>query len=137
VRPVRGATIRLANEGDVAIPSRTIRAVVDSTTCYLVPRVDGSIVLGATSEEQGYDEVAHAGGLYRLLDAARTIYPGIDELVFQEAAVGLRPATEDHLPFVSRLEDPRWIAALGHYRNGILLCPLAALQVASLIVEQP
>ena len=133
VRPVRGATLRLGPVLGVAVPTRTVRAVVDSTHCYLVPRSDGSLVVGATSEEQGYRRVAPSGGIFRLLEAARAVYPGLDELIFEEASVGLRPATEDHLPFVARLEDRRFVAAFGHYRNGILLAPLAGSQVAELL----
>jgi glycine oxidase len=133
VRPVRGATIRLGAVGGVAVPTRTIRAVVDAVHCYVVPRLDRSVVVGATSEERGFDEVAPAGGVFRLLEAARTVFPGIDELTFKEAAVGLRPATADHIPHVARLNDARVIAALGHYRNGVLLSPLAGERVAQLL----
>jgi len=132
VRPVRGITLRLGASSGAAIPSRPIRAVVDASPCYLVPREDGSLVVGATSEEQGR-EVALAGGVHRLLDASRRVLPGIDELSFDETSVGLRPATEDHLPFVGTLRDRRVVAALGHYRNGILLAPLAAATAAGLV----
>lgn len=135
LRPVRGTTIRLSTTPDVAIPSRTIRGIVRGVHFYLVPREDGSVVIGATSEERGFAQVAPAGGIFRLLEAAREVVPGIDEMTFDEAAVGLRPATEDHVPFVGALRDVRVIAALGHYRNGILLAPLAGRRVAELLTS--
>lgn len=133
VRPVRGTTLRLGASADAALPCRTVRAVVEGEYCYLVPRRDGSLVVGATSEEQGYEVLARAGGVADLLRAARRILPCLDELVFEEAAAGLRPATPDHLPIVRRLADPRVVVATGHYRNGILLAPLAGVQGADLL----
>jgi glycine oxidase len=130
VHPVRGATIRLEPTPGVVAPSRTIRAIAQGVPCYLVPRDDGALVIGATSEDQGYATIARAGGVFVLLDAARAIYPGLDELAFSEVSVGLRPATSDHLPFVGPLKDPRVVAAVGHYRNGVLLAPLTARRVA-------
>ena len=132
VRPVRGTTLRLSPATGVAVPRRTVRAVVRGAHCYLVPREDGSLVIGATAEERGFELVSPSGGVFRLLEAAREIFPGVDELPFEEASVGLRPASEDHVPFVASLSDARFTAALGHYRNGILLAPLAGARAARL-----
>jgi glycine oxidase len=137
IRPVRGATLRLAARPGTLLPRRTIRAIVEGVHCYLVPRCDRELVVGATSEEQGYEQVARAGGVFQLLDAARSILPGLDELVLEEVAVGLRPATPDHVPFVGPLQDPRVFAALGHYRNGVLLAPLTARRVTEAIGSAP
>ncbi len=137
VRPVRGMTLRLSSRRGAALPSRTIRAVVEGVHCYLVPRRGGELVVGATSEEQGYELDARAGGAFQLLDAARRVLPSLDELVLDELAVGLRPATADHVPFVGRTSDARIVAALGHYRNGILLAPLTARRVVELLEVAP
>lgn len=137
VRPVRGATLRLAATPGVGLPRRTIRAIVQGVQCYLVPRGDRELVVGATSEEQGYERLARAGGVFMLLDAARSIFPGIDELAFDEVSVGLRPATSDQLPFVGPLDDPRIVAAIGHYRHGVLLAPLAARRVVEALRSAP
>ena len=133
VRPVRGSTLRLTAVAGVAMPCRSVRAIVDGVHCYLVPRGDGALVVGATVEEQGYAALTRTGGVHQLLDAAREVFPGVDELSFDEAATGLRPATDDHVPFVGALRDPRVVAAVGHYRNGILLAPLTARRVAALL----
>ncbi len=137
IRPVRGVTLRLSCPPGLELPRRTVRAIVQGFHCYLVPRGDRELVVGATSEEQGYEPIARAGGVYQLLDAARSILPGVDELALEEVAVGFRPATSDHVPFVGRLRDSRIVAALGHYRNGVLLAPLTARRVVEALGSLP
>lgn len=137
IRPVRGITLRLSCRPGIELPRRTIRAIVQGFHCYLVPRGDRELVVGATSEEQGYERIARAGGVFQLLDAARSLLPGVDELALDEVSVGLRPATSNHVPFVEQLDDPRIVAALGHYRNGILLAPLTAQRVVELLGARP
>jgi glycine oxidase len=91
-------------------------------------------VLGATMEERGFDTTVTAGGLYELLRDAGELVPGIHELVVEEMAAGLRPATPDNAPLLGparELAGLHW--ATGHHRNGILLAPVSAeLVVAGL-----
>jgi glycine oxidase len=124
VRPVKGQLLHLRGE---SLLTRTIRGV----DTYLVPRGDGRLIVGATVEEK-VDDVATAGGVYELLRAAYELVPGVTELEFTEAVVGLRPATPDNAPVVGRWDD-RVIVATGHYRNGILLTPVTADLVIELM----
>jgi glycine oxidase len=123
VRPVKGQLLHLRGE---PLLTRTIRGV----DTYLVPRGDGRLIVGATVEEKGDDVSATAGGVYELLRAAYELVPGITELAFTEAVVGLRPATADNAPVIGHW-DERLLVATGHYRNGILLAPVTA----DLVVE--
>ncbi len=127
VRPVKGQLLHLRGG---PLLTRTIRGV----DAYLVPRGDGRLVVGATVEEKGDDVVATAGGVYELLRAAYELVPGVTELAFTEAVVGLRPATPDNAPVIGRWDD-RVIVATGHYRNGILLCPVTADLVVDLMTS--
>jgi glycine oxidase len=98
---------------------------------YLVPRGDGRYVLGATVEERGFDTTVTAGAVHELLRDAAELVPGIDELVLEEVAAGLRPATPDNAPVLgadAEVEDLFWAA--GHHRNGILLAPVTGDLVA-------
>lgn len=134
VRPVKGQILRLRDPAGPGL----VRRVVRFEGGYLVPRADGSYVLGATVEEQGFDLSPTAGGVYALLRDASELVPGIDELRIEELSVGLRPGTPDNAPAIGRgaLEGLIWAA--GHYRNGILLAPLTAeLLVATLLDESP
>ncbi|HVS29116.1 MAG TPA: FAD-dependent oxidoreductase, partial [Solirubrobacteraceae bacterium] len=105
---------------------------------YLVPRGDGRYVLGATVEEQGFDETVTAGAMLELLREVDEVLPGLRELELTDFDAGLRPATPDNAPALGRgaIEGLFW--ATGHYRNGILLAPITAdLLAAQLAGEAP
>jgi glycine oxidase len=71
------------------------------------------------------------------LDDARALVPGIDELELVEASCGLRPGSLDNGPYVGWTELPGLAVATGHYRNGILLAPLTADALGSLVAGEP
>ncbi len=103
MRPVKGHILRLGPPPGAApvhppLLGRTVRGLVRGRSVYLVPRRDGSVVVGATVEERGDDTAVQAGAVHDLLCDARAIVPGIDELTLLEAACGLRPATPDNTP---------------------------------------
>jgi glycine oxidase len=114
-----------------------VRGLVHGRSVYLVPRRDGSLVVGATVEERGTDTAVRAGAVHELLCDARAIVPGVDELELLEAATGLRPATPDNTPRIGWTALDGVIAAVGHYRNGILLAPLTAAAVVELVARRP
>jgi glycine oxidase len=130
VRPVKGQLIELRARRGQAVP---IERIVRTPRCYLVPRGDDHVVLGATVEEQGFDTAPTADGVYRLLEAAWEVVPEIGELELAEVRVGLRPGTPDNAPVLGpgALEGLVW--ATGHYRNGVLDTPVTARAVADLL----
>jgi glycine oxidase len=134
VRPVKGQILELRARGSSAGPPKRI---VRTPRCYLFARADGHTLLGATVEEQGFDTAVTAGGVHRLLEAAWEAYPEVGELELVSARAGLRPGTPDNLPLVGEADGVVW--ATGHYRNGVLLGPITADGVASLLagVEPP
>ncbi len=132
VRPVRGQILRLRDPAGPGLLSRVLRF----RGGYLVPRGDGRYVLGATVEERGFGLAPTAGGVYELLRDTRELLPGISELEIEELSVGLRPGTPDNAPAVGRGALDGLIWATGHYRNGILLAPLTAELVTSVLTGQ-
>jgi glycine oxidase len=127
VRPVKGQALRLRDPSGPGLCDHVLRFEGG----YLVPRGDGRYYLGATMEERGFDTAVTALGVYELLREAAEVIPGILELEIDEAFAGLRPGTPDNAPIVGT--DPaagRIVWATGHFRNGILLCPLTADLVA-------
>jgi len=139
VRPVKGQILRLAPSPRAKTPARTVRAVVAGSSVYVVPRQDGSVVVGATVEERGFDTDVTAGALYELLRDARRVVPGVTEMVLAEACAGLRPGSPDNAPIVGRCTVPgaeAVVVATGHYRQGILLTPPTADAVAAMVAGE-
>ena len=137
VRPVKGQLLRLRlPAGMPAVLSRTVRATVRGDEVYLVPRADGELIVGATTEERGPDRTVTAGAVHDLLDAAMSVLPVISELTLAETCAGLRPATPDNGPLAGATGLPGLLAATGHYRNGILLSAVTADAVAAWLAGQ-
>jgi glycine oxidase len=131
VRPVRGQLLHLAWTG------ATLQRVIWSDRCYLVPWEDGTLLVGATVEEAGFDERTTAAGVKGLIDAAAEIVPQSCTAGFIGAKAGLRPATPDDVPVIGfSAVVPNLMYATGHYRNGVLLSPLTAQLVADAILEK-
>ncbi|MFD0543587.1 glycine oxidase ThiO [Streptomyces mexicanus] len=125
VRPVKGQVLRLTVPKRYApFLSRTVRAVVRGSQVYLVPRLSGELVIGATTEELGWDTTVTAGGVYELLRDAHELVPGITELPLTETRAGLRPGSPDNAPLLGPTELDGLLLATGHYRNGVLLTPV-------------
>ncbi|MEU1512809.1 glycine oxidase ThiO [Streptomyces sp. NPDC005811] len=125
VRPVKGQVLRLTvPTGYAPFLSRTVRAVVRGSQVYLVPRENGELVVGATSEELGWDTAVTAGGVYELLRDAHELVPGITELPLTETRAGLRPGSPDNAPLLGPTALEGLLLATGHYRNGVLLTPV-------------
>jgi glycine oxidase len=125
VMPVKGQVMSLHALG------KSPRQVIWSGECYLVPRPDGEIVLGATEEEGNYDARPTLAGVNRLTEAALEVVPAAGGFVVHGVWAGLRPAAPDRHPIVG------WAPGLdglmvctAHYRNGVLLGPLTGRRVA-------
>lgn len=125
IRPVKGHLIALEN-------SRSpLRHVVRTHRVYLVPRRNGSVLVGSTMEEAGFDKTPRAGPVAKLLRAAQHLCPALEQSSIREFWAGLRPAAPDGLPLLGPSSlDGYWLA-LGHFRNGILLTPITAQILSS------
>ncbi|HEY1093531.1 MAG TPA: FAD-dependent oxidoreductase [Glycomyces sp.] len=133
VRPVRGAVLRLRAVGDQPVPRTTVRGFVKGHPIYIVTRESGEVVVGASSDERGFDRrTGTAGAVHDLLRRAIELVPEIAEYHLDEVSVGFRPGTPDNLPLIGRL-DARTVAATGHYRNGIALIPATATAVTAVL----
>jgi glycine oxidase len=129
VRPVKGQILEL-RALDGAPPCERI---VASERVYLVPRPDGRLIVGATTEERGFDTTVTAGGVHELLREAYRLLPDVVEMELVESIAGLRPGTPDNLPLIGPGALDGLVLACGHYRNGILLAPLTGEAVAELL----
>jgi glycine oxidase len=121
IHPVKGQIVRL-DQSSMPLVGHVVR----TPEVYLAPKSGGMLVVGATSEDRGFDETITAGGLFELLRAAWECVPGVYELPVVETRVGFRPATVDHAPMLGPSGADRVSLAAGYYRHGILLAPYAA-----------
>lgn len=135
VRPIKGQMLALQMEAGITVQKviRTVRARYPMSV-YLVPRTDGRLIVGATSEEMGFDTRLTAGGMFELLRGAWEVVPGVYELPILETWTGLRPGSRDNAPILGHMPIDNLIVATGHYRNGILLTPVTAYEIAKLIL---
>ncbi len=129
VRPVRGQMLLL--EGVDWSFGGTVRGA----EVYTVRRGRAGLLVGATSEEAGFDAQPTLAGLHGLATAARRLLPGLAERRLASTWAGLRPATPDGLPLLGRIGDLPVFAATGHYRNGILLAPWTAAAIAGAVLD--
>ncbi|GIJ74964.1 glycine oxidase ThiO [Virgisporangium ochraceum] len=128
VRPVKGQIARLRGDG----LTHVIRGQVANRSVYIVPRADGEVVVGATEEERGTDTTVTAGGVLDLLRPAVALVPALAEYELVETSAGLRPGTPDNAPLVGEVA-PGTVVATGHYRDGVLLAPVTADAIVTLL----
>jgi glycine oxidase len=131
VRPLKGQMISLRMDPRAPI----VDHVVWGPGIYIVPRRDGTLILGATVEDKGFDRDLTAGGVYRLLEAAWEILPQIEELPVKEMWVGFRPTSRDDAPILGPTPVEGLVVATGHHRNGVLLAPLTIDAVSAFVLD--
>ncbi|MCD5352626.1 glycine oxidase ThiO [Kineosporia mesophila] len=135
VRPVKGQILRLRMPAGEHVLRRTVRAVVHGRDVYLVPRENGELVVGATSEDVGLDQRVTAGAVHDLLRDAQALVPAVSELELTGTTARCRPGTPDNLPLIGPSVVPGLTLATGHHRNGVLLCAVTADAVAAALID--
>lgn len=128
-RPVRGQMLALRSE------EARVGYVLRSSRGYIVPRGDGRLICGSTSEHAGYEKRVTPVGIQQILGAAVELAPALAGAALVETWSGLRPDTPDHLPILGPTDVPGLFVATGHYRNGILLTPITARILREFILE--
>lgn len=130
IEPVRGQMICFDAKPQLA------RHVIYSPRGYLVPRHDGRLLAGSTSENAGFTKQVTAGGISHILANAHEISPKISTLPIVDTWSGLRPRAADGLPVLGPCDEIDGLFyATGHYRNGILLAPVTGELIAEAVVS--
>ncbi|MFJ5954893.1 glycine oxidase ThiO [Paenarthrobacter sp. NPDC092416] len=142
LRPVYGDILRLrVPEHLRPLVTSTVRGMVRGVPVYIVPREDGTVVIGATQREDGLSASSNAvsaGGVYQLLRDAQVLVPAVAELELLEATARARPGTPDNAPLLGRAaghdgDVAGLVIATGFFRHGVLLMPAAAKITAQLM----
>ena len=121
VFPVKGQMLSLQG------PRQALHRVIFGPGTYLVPREDGLLVVGGTSErEAGFSEGLTPFGQRQLQDGIAALLPEARQWPPMERWWGFRPCTPDEGPLLGRSPiDGLWLAT-GHHRNGVLLAAITA-----------
>lgn len=128
IEPVRGQMLCFKANPPLA------RHVIYSSRGYLVPRRDGRLLAGSTSEHAGFEKRVTDDGLKAITSMAVEISPAVESLPLIDSWAGFRPHSEDGLPVLGPDEEVDGLFyATGHYRNGILLAPITAVLIADSI----
>jgi glycine oxidase len=129
MRPVKGQLLL------ASCPVSPVRTPLFAGDAMAVPRADGTLVLGVTVEDAGFDDRATLDGVRTILAQTCALIPAIGKLSFVRAWAGLRPGTPDGLPYMGPVPPLRnlWVST-GHLRKGILLAPVCARLVAGSIL---
>jgi len=132
VRPVKGEILSVTAR---PVP---VKANVWDDRCYLVPKRDGRVVVGATEEPGVHDRRPTLSGVAHLSGSAIALVPSLARAHFAGAWGGLRPTVPDGYPVLGPeggLEG--LLIATGHYRNGVLLAPITGEVVSALALGEP
>ncbi len=130
LRPVKGQMLALE------APDNPVRCVIREVRAYIVPRGNGQIVIGATSEPGLEDVDTHTIDIARLHAGAAKIIPVLARCQRLGSWAGVRPQSIDEQPMIGPLSLPGVIATCGHHRNGVLLAPASADMVCAMIMDE-
>jgi len=131
IKPVRGQMLCFEPESPVS------RHIIYSPRGYIVPRRDGRMLAGSTSEQAGFEKRVTEAGRQLILSSAVEICGRVESLSITDSWAGLRPRAADTLPVLGPCAEIGGLFyATGHYRNGILLAPVTGQLIAAAIVDQ-
>ncbi len=131
VKPARGQMAAVQTRPPIA------RHVVFGPRGYLVPRPDGRVLLGSTTEFVGYEKQLTPAGLRAVFDQAIELVPALGDAPVVETWSGLRPFHGGGAPLIGPTAIEGLTLATGHFRNGILLAPVTAEMVCDHLLARP
>ena len=128
VFPVKGQMVSLQT------PRGALKHVIFGPGTYLVPREDGLVVVGATSEpEAGFKEGLTPQGQQHLNQGIAALLPEAVNWPPMERWWGFRPCTPDEGPLLGEGPIQELWLACGHHRNGVLLAAITTELLADAI----
>ena len=129
IKPIKGQMLSVGDR------DRKLQHIIYAPNCYIVPRQDGTIVIGATVEDSGFIQGNTAAGIAHLLNNAISVYPAIADMEINETWWGFRPYAPNEIPLLGASDYKNLVLATGHYRNGILFAPITAKLLTDFIVD--
>ena len=131
VEPQRGQILTLKQPSS---PPPPLKHIIFGEAIYLAPKNNGTIVVGATKEEVGFEKHLTAGGIGWLLSTAVRLLSGLEGAAIDQMWAGLRPKTPDNLPILGNAPSlENVILAVGHGSIGIMLSAITGKSIAELV----
>lgn len=131
VKPIRGQLVQLQAEPG------SIRRVLWGPDGYIVPWPDGTVLVGSTVEDVGFDERHTDEAVHSLRNAAAALVPSLSGAPMTSVRTGLRPRGPDDLPMLGRSKAvPGLVYATAHYRNGVMFTPLTVELARELVLDR-
>jgi glycine oxidase len=129
--PVKGECISFMTSDPL------LHGTVKYNGCYLVPKRNNRIIVGATSVPHTFDEKVTFASIFELMERAKQMVPDLNKAAFEKAWTGIRPQTKDGKPYIGHHpQHEGLLVAAGHYRNGILLSPVTGKMIADQIESE-
>ncbi len=136
IRPVLGQAIKLKLDRCLGKPD--FQPVITGNDIHLVPLGDQTYWLGATVEfPTARESVADAKLLEKVRQGAIAFCPQLKTATILETWSGKRPRPEGiPAPIIENLSGySNILLATAHYRNGVLLAPATAIEVAQILTQ--
>lgn len=131
IEPIRGQIVLLREHQPL------LRRIIEQDWQYLVPRLDGRVLVGSTLERVGFQKRVTARGISELLEFATELCPSLGAATIERTWAGLRPGSPDGLPYLGQHPNQeRVFVATGHTRWGIQLSPATALLMRQLMLGE-
>ncbi|MBS0366979.1 MAG: FAD-dependent oxidoreductase [Proteobacteria bacterium] len=112
--------------------TRPVRVLHPRMPVYVVPRADGTCMVGATMIESD-DTSVSARSVLELLSAAYAVHPAFGEAGLLEVGAAARPAFPDNQPRLRWRDGTLYVNGL--YRHGFLLAPSLARRAVQAVLE--
>lgn len=127
--PIKGEILSLSSD------QVTLKHTIFHNGSYIVPRRDGSLVVGSTMTAHDWSDYPTVSNIEKIIAKAKTMFPAVANMSINQAWAGLRPQTFDTLPFIGQHPGQNGIFfATGHSRNGILLAPVTGMMIRDLML---
>ena len=123
--PVRGQMLLFK------LPEMLWQPIINEGSRYIVPRQDGHVLVGSTTEEAGFDCQTTEDQINALQRFAESLIPQLTLQNRVRAWAGLRPATFDGLPFMGRVSGCENVfVSTGHFKIGLQLSTASSVALA-------
>ncbi len=119
-------------------PPDTLRHIILDGDQYLIPRRDGKILAGSTVEHDVFHKTLTIEAHEQITHFATTLLPDLNNAPMIKHWAGLRPATDDGVPYIGRHpEIHNFSLNAGHFRNGLTMAPASARLLVDLVLNRP